>query len=363
MSFQSLQKDSYGLTQKEVRKLRFEVLRGYKSSLKKIEAQLNKVYAEILQGVEPEKYYNTMLKRNRLEKLFREIEEIYLAQAQVMNATMAESSELAFTNQFYRQQYISAWFVPVAGASLDFYFIDNLAVEMSVYGTEAKWNELRKQAIEEENRKKRKQKKDRVKKLSAYRIEGERPTLKKLLLKKDKKALREIKETITQGLITGQSNQSMSVLLRKKYAQFGRNADRIIRTETNRNLNAGQMLNTQEAKDRGVKARRMVLSTLDARTRTQSGRVDSRMENDKGYFKYPRGIMVRYPGNSGIAGWDINDRETTITTINGVKPKARAGINPVTGETEVADFYTFSHWMKKHNLTRNKSGKIIKKEN
>lgn len=352
MTFQSLQKEAYQLTDKEIRSLRFQVLINYREALRKTQKKIDKVYKDILDGVDPDKYYDTMLKGNRLMALYNEIEEIYNRQLIIINSNITEASELSFINQYYRQQYITAWFLPLVPYSADFSFIDNLAVEMSVYGTESKWKQLKKQYTMRDKR---------VKKLSAFRVEGDRPTLKHLLRSNNRRVLNKIKDTITQGLITGQSNNQMSILLRSMNNSFGKNADRIIRTETHRNLTASQFLHNENLKERGVKVRRMILAVLDGRTREQSGTVDGRMENEEGYFKYPRGIMVRYAGNSGIPEWDINDRETTIQVINGVKPKTRNGLNPVTGQAQLASWRSFNDWMDDNGLTRNKSGKIIKK--
>ena len=64
-----------------------------------------------------------------------------------------------------------------------------------------------------------------------------------------------------------------------------------------------------------------------------------------------------YPGNSGVAAWDINDRETVVNTIRGVPPTARVGVNPVTGETEVFDWTTYPEWAAANGMRQDKNGR------
>jgi len=95
------------------------------------------------------------------------------------------------------------------------------------------------------------------------------------------------------------------------------------------------------------------------RTRPQSAQVDGRMENDDGFFKYPGGALVKIPGNSGVPGWDINDRESVINIIDGVPPTTRRARDPVTGETDIISFRSFDEWAKENGLTRNRYGQLL----
>jgi hypothetical protein len=76
-------------------------------------------------------------------------------------------------------------------------------------------------------------------------------------------------------------------------------------------------------------------------------------------FTYPNGVKAFTPGTTGIAKYDINDRETVIDIIDGESPKIRRGRNPITGENEVFSYKSFSSWAKENGLTKNKYGELL----
>lgn len=140
-----------------------------------------------------------------------------------------------------------------------------------------------------------------------------------------------IESELTQGLNEGRSLVKTGRLIRDKFLKFqvvnkktrvsGGLADaiKIARTETHRALNEGKWFTSQAAKKmankRGFELKRQIISIRDGREREQSAIVDGRFENKNGYFEYPGGIFVQVPGNSGIAKWDINDREQWADVI------------------------------------------------
>ena len=66
-------------------------------------------------------------------------------------------------------------------------------------------------------------------------------------------------------------------------------------------------------------------------------------------------------GNSGVARYDINERGRSIDIVPGTPPGRRTGRDPATGKIETATFKNMDDWMDQHNLTFNKSGRIVSK--
>jgi hypothetical protein len=137
------------------------------------------------------------------------------------------------------------------------------------------------------------------------------------------------------------------------------NAERIIRTETHRTRSLGHYAASQDAKSQGARIRRQIVSVLDDRTRAQSAAVDGRYENEDGLFLYPGGVLVAVPGDSGVPGWDINDRESVIDVVEGWDPETRRARNPATGENEVIGMQSFREWADAVGLRRNRYGELV----
>jgi hypothetical protein len=102
-----------------------------------------------------------------------------------------------------------------------------------------------------------------------------------------------------------------------------------------------------------------VVAVLDDRTRPQSAQVDGEYENEDGFFEYPGGVLVRVPGNSGVAAWDINDREVVVDEVEGLEPETRRVRNPETGRNEVISWRNFRTWAQENGLKRNAYGQYL----
>jgi hypothetical protein len=131
-----------------------------------------------------------------------------------------------------------------------------------------------------------------------------------------------------------------------------------------------------QARADGVEVIREIRSVRDDRTRPQSIEVDGLRENENGVFIYPDGMPVDIPGNSGVAAWDINDREQVLDIIPGLEPDServrRPGTAtraqavrlrdeglPVPGDTYVTGWSNFNTWADFHRLERNRYGELI----
>ena len=344
-TFDGLQLQGRNLTIIDMRKNANVMLKHYDTAFKQIDVKIKKSYASILKEIDPEKYFDEMQKFRRLLSLQDSIAEQMIDLYKSSDQLILNNSLIASSNQYYRRQYALGWFAPRGGVILPFTIIDPAAVQLSVFSTKVKWDALKN--IE------------RKKKLQGLVPEGDRPTLRQLMRSNNKKAITAIKNTLTQGFIQGKGYSAMSKDLKKMFEGAKSNSMRILRTEGNRVMNGSDFLAYQDAKQNGMGGNREILSTLDVRTRAQSATVSGRKDNSEGFFTYPGGILVAYPGNSGVAKWDINDRETTITILDGVSGELRRGRNPLTGKNEIASYRGFNDWANKNGVVKNKFGQYV----
>ena len=293
-----------------------------------------KVYGSILKNTEPTEYYKELVKFDRLDKLKKSLLKNYAPTTKRLTQITVDSQTQAFTNQYYYNQYSVNWLKPY-----NFSVVPHAAVQISVF----KNRDFIKKIVNED--------------ILAL-IPREPGTLKQVIAKNNIQGFNRIFSSIENSLLVGDSFDNTAKSLKDVFGSNFKNSVRIVRTEGHRNLESGSYTNFLEAQKKGVEGTREILSVLDNRTRTQSARVDGRKDTGKGFF-YPNGQRYFIPGNTGVAAYDINDRETTITIVDGVSPEVRRARNPVTGKNEVINFKDFNVWAKENNLVRNKSGKLV----
>lgn len=325
-----------------------DIVNVYREGFRDVENEIAKAFAR-LENVAPEDYYNELIKYQRLENLERQIRTDMNATLRRVSRLESESGSLAISNRYYLDQYSVNWFTPAAGQNQFFTVLPTEAINVSVYGTPEVWADIPR----------RRERRLAERGLDLRALQPKHGTLTSVIQSNNTQTLNAINRTITQGFIQGKSYTAMTRDLRAVFNTSANNAIRIVRTEGNRNMNAGAYAQTALARDSGVEVRRMIIATLDDRTREQSAKVDGQPENDKGEFEYPGGVMVEIPGNSGVGEWDINDRETVIDFIDGVDPGTRRGVNPSTGESGVANYGSFENWARENGLRRNQSGRLI----
>jgi hypothetical protein len=289
-------------------------------------------------------------KFDRLQALQKKVQTQYIKASIAAGNMTVESSKMAITNNFYKQQYAVA-FANASPVSLSFSVLNPAVVEISVLGTPTVWAKIGKDAQERISKK--------FGDLTRY--QPKHGTLTETILKNRAQDLQKIQSSITQGLIQGKSFAKTAKNVKGVLDTSASNAIRIVRTESMRNMNAGAFANHNQAVSQGLDMNRQILSVLDTRTRSQSQTVDTQIANEEGYFTYPGGLLVSFPGNSGVAGFDINDRETVIEIIEGQSPELRRGRNPVTGKNEVMSFRSYDEWMKGNGFTQNKTGRWMVK--
>ena len=123
-----------------------------------------------------------------------------------------------------------------------------------------------------------------------------------------------INSTLIEGFKQGKSyyaiSKNLNKIMRKKYYQI----ERIVRTEMKRTTHEAQNQEWLQSKKMGINTELKLLAVIDNRTREQSLLVDGKTANKEGKFQYPDGNYYT-PGNTGIARWDINDREFVIEIL------------------------------------------------
>lgn len=337
MTYQEANKSAYNLTAREMGKVEDMMVDDYNTALKEINRKLRKVYNEILDGVKPDRYYAVMTKYNRLKNLNKEIQSAYMKHARAAGRKIEASSKLAISNAYYRNMYLIEW----SGKEI-FTVLPDEVIKASVYGTPQEWERIAKRFGDQEK----------------Y-LPQSGTLLDELIKKRRPQVLSDIEGGIRQSLIQGEGYRKTARKIRDVMGTDINNALRITRTEGHRNMMQGSYAASQRAKSQGVDITRQIVSVLDDRTRPQSAQVDGLKENEDGVFIYPGGVEVAVPGNSGVAKWDIHDRESVINLVDDIEPTTRRARDPVTGETDIISFRRFDEWAKENGLTRNRYGQLL----
>ncbi|MBK7979268.1 MAG: hypothetical protein IPK06_04500 [Ignavibacteriae bacterium] len=128
-------------------------------------------------------------------------------------------------------------------------------------------------------------------------------------------AIDQVKTEITQGLIQGKGYAKTAANITDKVNSLANNMTRIVRTESHRvqvlGNNTALDKSIQSGKNLGIEMVKAIRSIIDDRTREQSRIMDGQEADENGLFTYPNGVKG-LPGNTGVAEYDINDREVVI---------------------------------------------------
>ncbi len=361
MTLSQLNESGFKSTQSEIKRFNSLLARQYKKALDQIRADTQILYNKITAKYTPAELgavllnkpsllYTEALRFDRFQALQKKVQTQFVKASIAAGNMTVESSKMAITNNFYKQQF-AVMFANDSPVSLSFTVLNPAVVEISVLGTPSVWKKIGEDAIERISNK--------YGNLSKY--QPQHGTLINTILNNRVKDLRKIQTSITQGLIQGKSFQQTANDIKNIMNGTTSQALRIVRTEGMRNMNAGAFANHNQAVNQGIEMQRQILSVLDDRTRSQSQTVDTRIANEDGFFTYPGDLLVSFPGNSGVAAFDINDRETVIEIIDGQSPELRRGRNPLTGKNEVMSFKSYPDWMADNGFTQNKTGRWVVK--
>jgi len=332
---------------KQVRRFNRALTGHYATARDEIQGELERLYARVLDGVEPDRYYAVAVRYDRLSKLQGQIRDAYLTAARRAGESVRQASRLAVSNNYYMNHYaLAATIGEAQGIRLGFNRLPEEMVELAVSGASERFAELERKyggSFGQPDK---------------Y-ISGSGSTLKEILQSRRDADLKRVQDTVVQSLIQGKSVSRATSDLTRSMAISRNNAERIIRTETHRTRSLGHYAASQNAKSQGARIRRQIVSVLDDRTRAQSASVDGQYEDDNGQFTYPGGVKVTVPGNSGNPAWDINDRERVIDVVEGWEPETRRARNPATGENEVIGMQSFQSWADSVGLRRNRYGEWV----
>lgn len=289
-----------------------EVVRNYKASLKTIKKQMVDLYESYEKnGVLT---FAEMAKYNRIDGMWTGInKELNLLTGKNATITKRLSAEV-FQESYYRTGFM---FEEATRANLSFSVLNPKVIQASVENP----------------------------------ISG--LTLNETLQKNRVNIIRDVKQTVTQGLITGSSYKDMATRLTKTFEGDVVKANRVVRTEAHRNKEAGSLAAGKHAKKLGVKFTVTWISTLDERTREQHGQMDGQVAADKSdgswEFTYPDGLKTQAPGMSGYGHQDINCRCSTMKRPVGYEPSFRR----VKGEG-VSTYKTYEDWAASKGIPKSK---------
>lgn len=346
-------------TTNEIKKFNTLLAKEYKKALDEIRGDIQKVYNKVIGDRSPVQLaailkeqpawmFTEAAKFDRLKGLQKRVQTEFIKSSIAAGNMTVESSKLAITNNFYRQQFALDFASPV---KLSFTVLNPKVVEISVLGTQKVY-----QGIVKATR-------DRLNTVygDITKYQPKHGTLIDVILNNRKAQLARIQSSITQGLIQGKSFTQTAKDVKNIMDSTASQALRIARTEGTRNMNSGEFASHNVALSQGLDLSRMAIETLDDRTRGQSQFIDGTLTDENDQFTYPGGLKVDIIGNSGVAAYDIHERGRSIEIIDGQAPETRTGRNPVTGKNETMSFKNYNAWAKENNLVQNKTGRWVVK--
>jgi len=129
-----------------------------------------------------------------------------------------------------------------------------------------------------------------------------------------------IDETVTQGLIKGESYRDMAARLKEELEKDTAKAYRIVRTEGHRCQEQGKKESLDYASNQGVKMKKIWRSSQDERVRDSHQHMDGvEVDYEEDFYNPHTGGRGPHPGAMGTAEDDINCR--CVFTVEVVKVK------------------------------------------
>lgn len=149
---------------------------------------------------------------------------------------------------------------------------------------------------------------------------------------------RQINQTITRGLIRGDSYRDMARNLRGTMeSNLNRNALGIVRNEAHKVQSIAQVDSFEYAESVGVKGKKVWVSTLDSRTRPDHQMMDGVEADADGLFTLPDGSRGEAPGLTGEPSQDYGCRCTVIFVIDEMPEVRRT-------KKGIEEYKTYAEW-------------------
>jgi SPP1 gp7 family putative phage head morphogenesis protein len=159
----------------------------------------------------------------------------------------------------------------------------------------------------------------------------------------NKMLIRQLKESITSGLIQGYSYEKIAKEVTERMDIGKKKAVKIVQTETHRSNQQANLKSMQDAVSKGVIMKKRWLSSLDQKTRDTHRNLDGQIVEVDEYFE-SKGKRALAPGKFGRAEEDINCRCDMISVFDGIEPSVRRARNPHTGKNELIKHQTYNEW-------------------
>jgi len=168
--------------------------------------------------------------------------------------------------------------------------------------------------------------------------------LKKLAQKEiAEKTLTQVRRTIAQGIIRGQSYAQMAKALKGTMDRSASGYVRIAQTEGARAQVLGQQATYARAAEDGIELEEVWTATLDDRTRDDHRDMDGVVKDpEKGFWAPALNDYVEGPLQSGDPAFDINCRCTVRPQIKGYEPSVRRA-----RDEGIIEYQTYREWVKR----------------
>ena len=330
MTLTGVQKEKYDKLDFLLTAIERDVMKDYRFGRDKTLELLKDTYAKHLVGVPKADYYKTLALYDRLKKTEQGIKGIYTLVGKESAKKIIDGQYMLFDESFLMDRYTMAFFADDIGISAKYAPPNPLVRDVAVTGDARRLIKIRDK---------------RLAKIAEGMFPPSGDTLQHLLVNNMNDDLAKVLKTVRQGIINGESYAKQVKRVKHIFNNNVSNTMRIIRTEGNRNMNAGAYLNSEELKEQGVKIRRQWVATLDSSIRDSHKHLDGQLEDENGLF-WIGGMSARYPCDFSDPAESINCRCAVIDVVEGLPPQIRRAKDPVTGKTDIISFKTYDEWKK-----------------
>lgn len=316
-NFEEFESKGTNKTDKEVTLILKGVTILYRELYSELSVLFNDVYAEA--AVNKGTYsslYMYLLHKKKYSKFIKEVRTLYNNTNKEITKLIKKAAELGLTNEYYRKLYA----LQQNDSTIAFKKIPILLQKLIIEGTEEQQKQYEKDYNEKYG--------------NITKWIGKYGTVSKNMQKHSQKELDSIELLITScllGLISRktflketkrkigytETKKVNGVTVKKTYGGLASSL-KIANTETIRALNAGSYLVTLDLYlDQGLDSmyERVWSAILDNKTRDQSVIMHGQTVELDEPFTYPNGVTAMYPGESGVAAYDINERCTVLERL------------------------------------------------
>lgn len=135
------------------------------------------------------------------------------------------------------------------------------------------------------------------------------------------KMTKQLLETLTQGLIKGDSYHTIAKAVTKNMEVGASNAERIVRTENHRVLLQARLDGMGKAEKKGIDIKKQWSSARDERTRAAHKQLNGVTIPLNALFQSSTGARGMGPGQMGSTADDINCRCSLVSIVDDYEPK------------------------------------------